>query len=47
MAVRGLAKLYLKDNAALMAEVEVKVKALLGITATAAVAAEPEAVEEV
>jgi recombination protein RecA len=44
---RENAKLYLKDNAALMAEVEVKVKAFLGITATAAVAAEPEAVEEV
>jgi recombination protein RecA len=46
---RENAKLYLKDNAALMSEVEVKVKALLGITATTAVAAEPEpeAVEEV
>jgi recombination protein RecA len=44
---RENAKLYLKDNAALMAEVEVKVKAFLGITATAAVATEPEAVEEV
>jgi len=44
---RENAKLYLKDNAALMSEVEGKVKALLGITATTAVAAEPEAVEEV
>ena len=44
---RENAKLYLKDNAALMAEVEVKVKALLGITATTAVAVEPRAVEEV
>ena len=44
---RENAKLYLKDNAALMAEVEVKVKALLGITATGVVAPEPEAVEEV
>ena len=44
---RENAKLYLKDNAALMSEVEVKVKALLGINATAAIAAEPGAVEEV
>jgi recombination protein RecA len=44
---RENAKLYLKDNAALMSEVEGKVKALLGITATTAVAVEPEAVEEV
>jgi recombination protein RecA len=44
---RENAKLYLKDNAALMAEVEGKVKALLGITATPGAPAEPEAVEEV
>ncbi|MEO6777993.1 MAG: recombinase RecA [Gemmatimonadaceae bacterium] len=44
---RENAKLYLKDNAALMAEVEVKVKALLGITANPAAPVEPEAVEEV
>ncbi|MEO7102924.1 MAG: DNA recombination/repair protein RecA, partial [Gemmatimonadaceae bacterium] len=44
---RENAKLYLKDNAALMAEVEVKVKALLGITANGVAAPEPEAVEEV
>jgi recombination protein RecA len=44
---RENAKLYLKDNAALMSEVEVKVKALLGINATAPIPAESEAVEEV
>jgi recombination protein RecA len=43
---RENAKLFLKDNPALMTEVEEQVKSVLGITAPAAGAAEPEAAEE-
>jgi recombination protein RecA len=43
---RENAKMFLKDNPALMAEVEELVKGVLGITATNVVAAEPEAAEE-
>ena len=42
---RENSKMFLKDNPAMMAEVEEQVKAVLGITATAGVA-EPEAAEE-
>ena len=43
---RENAKMFLKDNPAMMAEVEDQVKVVLGITATTAGAAEPEAAEE-
>ena len=43
---RENSKMFLKDNPAMMAEVEEQVKAVLGITATTAGAAEPEAAEE-
>jgi recombination protein RecA len=42
---RENSKMFLKDNPAMMAEVEEQVKAVLGITSTAGVA-EPEAAEE-
>jgi recombination protein RecA len=43
---RENAKLFLKDNPTLMAEVEEQVKVVLGITAVTAGPAEPEAAEE-
>jgi recombination protein RecA len=43
---RENSKLFLKDNPALMAEVEELVKGVLGISANTAVPAEPEAAEE-
>jgi recombination protein RecA len=43
---RENAKMFLKDNPALMSEVEELVKGVLGITAPVAGAAEPEAAEE-
>jgi recombination protein RecA len=43
---RENSKMFLKDNPAMMAEVEEQVKAVLGITAPTAGVAEPEAAEE-
>jgi recombination protein RecA len=43
---RENSKMFLKDNPAMMAEVEEQVKAVLGITAPTAGPAEPEAAEE-
>ena len=43
---RENAKMFLKDNPAMMAEVEEQVKGVLGITAATVGAAEPEAAEE-
>ena len=43
---RENAKMFLKDNPAMMAEVEDQVKSVLGITPVTAGAAEPEAAEE-
>jgi recombination protein RecA len=43
---RENSKMFLKDNPAMMAEVEEQVKSVLGITATTAGPAEPEAAEE-
>jgi recombination protein RecA len=43
---RENAKLFLKDNPAMMSEVEDQVKVVLGITAATVGAAEPETAEE-